>query len=138
MTDESDDYTKSFARRLEEDAERRNCWVISGGVPSPGPDNRDFHYFWKKVPLHPEEVFALRRKHFKGLGTKNPTIRYPGTAEWRMLYVKAARIVAKRIGKTGDPEDRPFPGRFTVIKLIPRSSGGRRNGVRQGDSGAAA
>lgn len=121
MTDESDDYTKSFARMLEED-ERRNGWVITGMKSESGFDFDDFLYFHKKQPsFHPEEVYALRRKHFKGLGTKNPTVRCPGTADWRMLHLRAARLVVKHIGKTGDPEDRPFPARFTFIEFIPWS-----------------
>jgi hypothetical protein len=122
MTDETNEYIPSFARRLVEDASRRKCFAITQSEHESEPtfDWDDFEYFRKRVgSWHDEAVFTLRRKNFKGLGTKNPTIRLLNSAEWRPLHLRAARIVVKYIGKTGDPEDRPFPGRFTVIKLVP-------------------
>jgi hypothetical protein len=126
MTDEStSNVVPLWAVReawAHKEATRLRAFILLGGESlTGGVDLKDFLYFLKKCPMRMGAAYALQRKHFSGLGTKNPTVLVQdadGTYTRKMLHVKAAKIIIKYIGREGDPEDRPFPSQYTMPRFF--------------------
>jgi hypothetical protein len=62
--------------------------------------------FVERTNLKVEDVLALQRKHFTGLGTDNPTMLKPRK---QPLTESAATFVIRRLALEGDPEDYVLP-----------------------------